>query len=208
MRRKFGLCMLLAGCILPILAVTLEKKDSEVEAGTTYRAAGKIVTEEVQAHEDDIVAEGDDIVVTLDEVNIRSRLLTLDGKKVNKKDIVSDLVEKEVLYQKAVEEGYQVDEETVETQLGKLKEMLKTAENAELIQEYIKGFESEEAFWDYQREKLEMNATIAAYEQNLENNYDKKNSDKDTETWDQHKEAVEEKLVEEQNVDINEDVLE
>lgn len=159
-------------------------------------------------YEDDIVAEGDDIVVTLDEVNIRSRLLTLDGKKVNKKDIVSDLVEKEVLYQKAVEEGYQVDEETVEDQLDKLKEMLKTAENAELIQEYIKGFESEEAFWDYQREKLEMNATIVAYEQNLENDYDKKNSGKDTETWDQYKEAAEEKLVEEQNVDINEDVLE
>ena len=55
--------------------------------------------------------------------------------------------------------------------MAELKEVVRTSENSEEIQEMISAFENEDVYWEYVRERNRIKGTILAYQQSLQEQY-------------------------------------
>lgn len=77
------------------------------------------------------------------------------------------VLEREAMYQKAMEAGYGVTEQEIYDYLNELKELMGSAENKEDIRKVIEQFDSEEEYWNYQFEVYKKNLPIQNYVQDL-----------------------------------------
>lgn len=80
------------------------------------------------------------------------------------------LMEREELYQKAVDAGYSVTDEEVEEYLDSLKELIYSSENGEEQLAISKNyFENEDEYWDYEFLVYQKNLVIQKYNRDMDN---------------------------------------
>lgn len=80
------------------------------------------------------------------------------------------LMEREELYQKAVDAGYSVTDEEVEEYLDSLKELIYSSENGEeQLAISMNYFENEDEYWDYEFLVYQKNLVIQKYNEDMDN---------------------------------------
>jgi hypothetical protein len=80
------------------------------------------------------------------------------------------LMEREELYQKAVDAGYSVTDEEVEEYLDSLKELIYSSEDGEeQLAISMNYFENEDEYWDYEFLVYQKNLVIQKYNKDMDN---------------------------------------
>lgn len=178
--KKIGKTVVFMGaCAVPILAGiwmnNWKNQGSLTKAENPYHAVSSVVNDELENNYSEIIAEGKGVSVTLSEVNIRYRLQSLKNAKITKEEVLDGVIADYALYQEAVEKGFLISEEELDTKVNELREAMKSVDNADEIQSFLDGFSSEEDYWRFVKEKSRVEYTILAYKDDLANQYSKKN---------------------------------
>ena len=101
---------------------------------------------------DEVSQVGKDILITDSELNQMSDFYVLQGKSRQEADKTAKEYAQEynALYVEAVKNGFDATDEEVKTYVDKLKAELNKPENREQLDSVIKGFGSEDEYWDYE----------------------------------------------------------
>lgn len=196
--------------------------EKKVNRGKKYKLAMDGKYSENAENIEGIAEAGKDVLVTDDEIEKVEEFYKINGdseKTANEKAI--DYVEEQnALYAEAIKKGYDVTDEELDKYIEELKHTASIVENKEVIDEIIKSFDSEEDYWEYERELYKKLLPIQKYVKDLENNYIEKNINKKTEQeirngWDRKLDEIKDKAVKNQNfkkvndaTDINDKFLE
>ena len=139
------------------------------------------------------------------ELNQMSDFYVLQGKSRQEADKTAKEYAQEynALYVEAVKNGFDATDEEVKTYVDSLKEELNKPENKEQLNSVIKGFGSEDEYWDYEYMVYQKQLPIQKYVKSLENDYNKVHQDEFTEeqlaqNWNTKLDSIKKKLVKEQ----------
>jgi len=116
-------------------------------------------------------------------------------------------IEEKALYEEAVKHGFRISDAELDREMAELKEVVKTSENSEEIQEMISAFENEDVYWEYVRERNLIKGMILAYQQSLQEQYCDKyrvklETDAEEKEWEEYMEQITEKAVDKQEVEL------
>ncbi len=150
----------------------------------------------------DIYESGEDALITNDSIEKAEKYYVSAGVSEKKAHIeaIKYVEEEQALYVKAISEGYDVNEKEIDEYVDNMKDTVNSAENKEDIKKVIDEFDSEDAFWDYQRIVAKTDLPIINYTKALEKQYRKEHvNDEDVdEGWNKEYESIKSKLVKEQ----------
>lgn len=76
-----------------------------------------------------------------------------------------------MLYAEAVKNGYSVTDEEVSARLEELKKTISGADNKKLAEDVMRGFGSEEAYWEYEAEVVKKDLPIEKFKEGLREQY-------------------------------------
>ncbi len=148
---------------------------------------------------------GYDIVITNKEVEIAKSFYELQGQSEEdaEKSAVKYMEEFSAMYVEAINNGFDVTQEEVEEYVAGLKETAKEAANSEDVYKVISQFESEEEYWEYQKEVCKKQLPIQKYVKSLEQEYSEKigkeiNDEETTDSWNKELEKIKEKAAKNQ----------
>ena len=154
---------------------------------------------------DEVSQVGKDILITDSELNQMSDFYVLQGKSRQEADKTAKEYAQEynALYVEAVKNGFDATDEEVKTYVDNLKEELNKPENKEQLNSMIKGFGSEDEYWDYEYMVYQKQLPIQKYVKSLENDYNNAHQDEFTEeqlaqNWNTKLDSIKKKLVKEQ----------
>lgn len=154
---------------------------------------------------DEVSEAGKDILITDSELNQMSDFYVLQGKSRQEADKTAKEYAREynALYVEAVKNGFDATTEEVKTYVDKLKAELNKPENREQLDSVIKGFGSEDEYWDYEYMVYQKQLPIQKYVKSLEKKYNKAHQDEFTdkqlaEGWNTELDSIKKKLVKEQ----------
>ena len=91
------------------------------------------------------------------------------------KEAVKQAMVRESVYEEATAEGYNVTDDEIKAYLGELKKTMGKADNKVQVDALIKGFGSEEKYWDYEFSVYKKDLPIIRYQEALEKQYNDKN---------------------------------
>lgn len=186
------------------LKKTYEEKKSEDGKGK-YRVSlvGKCM--EQKADVDEISEAGKDILITDTELKQMSDFYVLAGKSRQEAEKLAKEYAEEynALYVEAVKNGFDATTEEVKTYVENLKIQLKNSENQDQLKEMMKGFNSEEEYWDYECMVYQKQLPIQKYVKSLEKEYmnSQKNKIEEEEVeskWQNKLESIKKELVKKQ----------
>lgn len=149
-----------------------------------------------------VYAQGDHATVTQDEIEQAKQFFITSGLSESEaaEKAISYSMEREAMYEKALQEGYDVTDAEVDAYLSELKSMMSTAENKTDIEALISQFDSEEEYWQYQKEVYRKNLPIQKYVSELQKQYDENGKETDTaEEWNHYLEQYKREVVQEEN---------
>lgn len=148
-----------------------------------------------------------------EDVNQGMKLFLLSGMSSEeaKKKAVKCSMEREALFEEAINNGYTVTDEEVRTYLEELKKSINSADNKEDVNQVMKEFDSEKEYRDFEFEVYKKDLPIQKYVKGLEEMYKSKNIKlkEQSADIDYNKdfnfffEEYKEKLVEKQNYKLN-----
>lgn len=171
-----------------------------------YKLALKGEYSESVENVDSIVEAGKDILVTEDEIKKVEEFYKINGDSEETASIkaIEYVEEQNALYVEAIENGYDVTDEELDEYIEELKYTVSVAENNEAVEEIIKSFDSEDEYWEYERELYKKLLPIQKYVKDLESKYIEKHTNKKTDEeiekgWDRKLDKIKDKAVEEQN---------
>lgn len=155
--------------------------------------------------ESELYAVGKDVVITVEEIEQAKQFYILSGKteKEALSLAVSYMEKYETMYYEATRNGYEATDEEIKAKVSEIKEMLETAEQSESMKQVMEGFESEDAYWQYEYEVYKKSLPIEKYRIKLEeeffesNEYEQGSSD-GQDVWISWYEEFQEKLAEKQ----------
>lgn len=177
----------------------------KTESSSPFYKMGQEAEKYAAQKDNQIVAKGKDVEVSLKELRMRVNVQEIDKHSADREKILNDLITEKVLYQKAVEESLVFSEVEAEEQVRQLKEMVDTAENKEQVEDVIKGFGGEDAYWKYVKERIIIKGSVNNYKAALEKAAKKERS-KDGVSKNASESEIDQ-LIQEQDVQIDEDVL-
>lgn len=186
---------------------SLKKSYDEKKAGDVkkYKTSliGNYSANKVEG--DEVSEAGKDILITDSELNQMSDFYVLQGKNRQEADKTAKEYAREynALYVEAVKNGFDATTEEVKTYVDKLKAELNKPENSEQLDSVIKGFSSEDEYWDYEYMVYQKQLPIQKYVKSLEKKYNKAHQDEFTdkqlaEGWNTELDSIKKKLVKEQ----------
>lgn len=186
---------------------SLKKSYDEKKAGDVkkYKTSliGNYSANKVEG--DEVSEAGKDILITDSELNQMSDFYVLQGKNRQEADKTAKEYAREynALYVEAVKNGFDATTEEVKTYVDKLKAELNKPENREQLDSVIKGFGSEDEYWDYEYMVYQKQLPIQKYVKSLEKKYNKAHQDEFTdkqlaEGWNTELDSIKKKLVKEQ----------
>ena len=131
-----------------------------------------------------------------------------------KEKSVNFYLKREAMYQKAIQEGYDVTEQEISDYLEYLKEFLNSAENQEDFQEVMFQFDSEEEYWQYEFEVYKKDLPIINYTEalqkefitNYNNTYSNSSVGNVMDEWNNYLEEFKSNLVAEENFEILQEI--
>lgn len=162
-----------------------------------------------QREQEQIIAQGRNIHISLEELRFRINVQKLSGRKSEWESVLTELIEEKTLYYNAEAEGIVMEEEEAEAQVQQLKDMLEEedAEGGEQFKEMIEGFEDEEAYWDYTKERILIKGSIQKYKDLLREEY-ADGSDLTEEEVDDKLEDKIDSLIRQEKVEVDQELLE
>lgn len=186
---------------------SLKKSYDEKKAGDVkkYKTSliGNYSANKVEG--DEVSEAGKDILITDSELNQMSDFYVLQGKNRQEADKTAKEYAREynALYVEAAKNGFDATTEEVKTYVDKLKAELNKPENSEQLDSVIKGFSSEDEYWDYEYMVYQKQLPIQKYVKSLEKKYNKAHQDEFTdkqlaEGWNTELDSIKKKLVKEQ----------
>lgn len=113
---------------------------------------------------DDIYAVGNNIAVSKAEVQQYTDFYLNNGESEEntQKLAEKDAMERNALYVAAIQNGYEVTEEDIDDWLKELRTMLEN-DTTGAYQSAMEGFESEDAYWEYEYEVYRVDLPIQNY---------------------------------------------
>lgn len=137
---------------------------SKVDAITGIKSMGELFREQKASQDNDTVAiGGNNITITEKEIEDKVDVYLQTGDMNAVDSAVQHLLERKVLYNKAISEGFSVSDEELDTEIEKLKEVSKKAENYSEYEEFINGYGGEDAYFDDMKEDYRISITINKY---------------------------------------------
>lgn len=111
--------------------------------------------------------------ITISDIEKATQFYITAGNDENtaRQKAVEYMLQRDALYQKAIDSGYTVTDTEVTEYLNNLKSTLDTANNKEDVYALINQFNSEEDYWDYQFQIYQINLPIEKYVQALKEEF-------------------------------------
>lgn len=186
-----GLCLTLlplAGCnqkasdlnmeeVIKDLKENREIPDGEVGTEAAYEMFGQNLRNDYDSDEMSVYFKGKTAVITKKDLEMSIDNLVLSGLKEENaiKEAVKQAMVRESVYEEATAEGYNVTDDEIKAYLGELKKTMGKADNKVQVDALIKGFGSEEKYWDYEFSVYKKDLPIIRYQEALEKQYNDKN---------------------------------
>lgn len=159
--------------------------------------------------ESDIYMKGKSASVTEADIKQGTDFYVLSGmdEEAAREEAIKYMMKREALYAEAVRNGYSVTDDEVRAYLEELKQTIASADNKEDVEAVIKGFGSEDEYWEYEFNVYKTDLPIQKYTKSLKVEYENNdissevqgisvNSDED---FNDFFERYKEELVEKQN---------
>ena len=159
--------------------------------------------------ESDIYMKGKSASVTEADIKQGTDFYVLSGmdEEAAREEAIKYMMKREALYAEAVRNGYSVTDDEVRAYLEELKQTIASADNKEDVEAVIKGFGSEDEYWEYEFNIYKTDLPIQKYTKSLKVEYENNdissevqgisvNSDED---FNDFFERYKEELVEKQN---------
>ena len=144
---------------------------------------------------DDIYAVGNNIAVSKAEVQQYTDFYLNNGESEEnaQKLVEKDAMERNALYVAAIQNGYEVTEEDIDDWLKELRTMLEN-DTTGAYQSAMEGFESEDAYWEYEYEVYRADLPIQNYVSSLQIDTnvsaDSENGNSDTDAFSELKQRL------------------
>lgn len=153
----------------------------------------------------EIYAKGKNATISVQEMKQAIYFFEIQGnsKKDAEKLAYEYMKKSAALYAEAIEKGYNVTEEEVKTQVEELQSFMEddsldeTSKNQ--VQSVIEGFDSEEEYWEYERQVYQKLLTSEKYVSDLQKEFYSTFSQKD---WNTYFENYKNQLVEKEKFQI------
>ena len=185
-----GLCLTLlplAGCnqkasdfnmeeVIKDLKENREIPTGEVGVEAAYEMYGRNLKKDYDSDEMSVYFKGKTAVITKKDLEMSIDNLVLSGLKEENaiKEAVKLTMEREALYEEAVAEGFNVTDDEIKDYFEELKGTMDKAENKVQVDAIIKGFGSEEKYWDFEFGIYKKDLPIIKYQKALETQYNDK----------------------------------
>ena len=169
----------------------------------------KAHSENRNVKESDIYTEGNSATITEADIRQGTDFYVLSGmnEEAAREEAIKYMMKREALYAEAVRNGYSVTDDEVRAYLEELKQTIASADNKEDVEAVIKGFGSEDEYWEYEFNVYKTDLPIQKYTKSLKVEYENNdissevqgisvNSDED---FNDFFERYKEELVEKQN---------
>ena len=185
-----GLCLTLlplVGCnqkasdfnmeeVIKDLKENREIPTGEVGVEAAYEMYGRNLKKDYDSDEMSVYFKGKTAVITKKDLEMSIDNLVLSGLKEENaiKEAVKLTMEREALYEEAVAEGFNVTDDEIKAYLEELKGMMDKADNKDQVDAIIKGFGSEDKYWDFEFIIYKKDLPILKYQKALETQYNDK----------------------------------
>lgn len=185
-----GLCLTLlplVGCnqkasdfnmeeVIKDLKENREIPTGEVGVEAAYEMYGRNLKKDYDSDEMLVYFKGKTAVITKKDLEMSIDNLVLSGLKEENaiKEAVKLTMEREALYEEAVAEGFNVTDDEIKDYFEELKGTMDKAENKVQVDAIIKGFGSEEKYWDFEFGIYKKDLPIIKYQKALETQYNDK----------------------------------
>ena len=185
-----GLCLTLlplVGCnqkasdfnmeeVIKDLKENREIPTGEVGVEAAYEMYGRNLKKDYDSDEMSVYFKGKTAVITKKDLEMSIDNLVLSGLKEENaiKEAVKLTMEREALYEEAVAEGFNVTDDEIKDYFEELKGTMDKAENKVQVDAIIKGFGSEEKYWDFEFGIYKKDLPIIKYQKVLETQYNDK----------------------------------
>ena len=185
-----GLCLTLlplVGCnqkasdfnmeeVIKDLKENREIPTGEVGVEAAYEMYGRNLKKDYDSDEMTVYFKGKTAEITKKDLEMSIDNLVLSGLKEENaiKEAVKLTMEREALYEEAVAEGFNVTDDEIKAYLEELKGTMDKAENKVQVDAIIKGFGSEEKYWDFEFGIYKKDLPIIKYQKALETQYNDK----------------------------------
>lgn len=185
-----GLCLgllPLCGCNQKTSDINMEevikdlKENREIPTGevgveAAYEMYGRNLKKDYDSDEMSVYFKGKTAVITKKDLEMSIDNLVLSGLKEENaiKEAVKLTMEREALYEEAVTEGFNVTDGEIKDYFEELKGTMDKAENKVQVDAIIKGFGSEEKYWDFEFGIYKKDLPIIKYQKALETQYNDK----------------------------------
>ena len=151
------------------------------------------------------------IILSEEDIQLATSFYELQGydEASARTEAETYLLEREVLYQEAIKNGYTVTDEEVWTYLDELKKIIDSAENKEDAYAIMSAFDSEDEYWAYEFKVYQKNLPIQNYVKSLETQFyeEYSNSEKTKgieQTWEEYFENYKQELVQQKQYEVKE----
>ena len=159
--------------------------------------------------ESDIYMKGKSASVTEADIKQGTDFYVLSGmdEEAAREEAIKYMMKREALYAEAVRNGYSVTDDEVRAYLEELKQTIASADNKEDVEAVIKGFGSEDEYWEYEFNVYKKDLPIQKYTESLKAEYENNNISSEVqgisvnsdEDFNDFFERYKEELVEKQN---------
>lgn len=182
-----------------------EKNGVSSFGDTNYKLTTKGINSQSIVSGEEIYEAGTDVLISKQEVEQAKEFYVLQGQseKNAEKEAVKYMEEFNAMYVEAVNNGFDVTEQEVDDYISELQKVSEEAENADDVKKVIAQFESEDAYWEYQktvcRKQLPIQKYVAVLEKNYLDKIENDVADSDTtDLWNKELDKIKEKAAEKQ----------
>ena len=185
-----GLCLgllPLCGCNQKTSDINMEevikdlKENREIPTGevgveAAYEMYGRNLKKDYDSDEMSVYFKGKTAVITKKDLEMSIDNLVLSGLKEENaiKEAVKLTMDREAVYEEAVAEGFNVTDDEIKDYVEELRGTMDKAENKVQVDAIIKGFGSEEKYWDFEFGIYKKDLPIIKYQKALETQYNDK----------------------------------
>ena len=212
----------LVGVLALLTTISVYAVENKENTKTSVYELGKLIRTQVQTEkledeadpqEKSIYAKGNNIEITQEELEEYTERYTVMGYSENAEEMeYNDLVKRKALYQKALNMGYYVDDAELNQLIEENKDELSEPEFKDTMDKLYESFDGEDNYWEYIREVTRVTATSSKFLNDEESKYRQEHGedcyvlDKETgvmvDSWDAEKEEIINKIIADENMQI------
>lgn len=205
--------LVLIGALFAGILIIMKVNSLKDNALTKEQYFWKLIKKQnnIQKHDDSpVMIQGDNFVITKNEILIRAEILSLNGDGNNYIDLaLQELIEKKALYAQALILGYTVSDSEVDDYIQLLRKEENGSQSYSDFKENLKGYGDEDTYWKEARNNLYVRMTIDKYIRDLRKEYATKKVPKNTgkfsdtyltDNWDEIKGNIIEEIVRKENI--------